>query len=163
MSSSLIAVSRLTIAEAHAAATAQVHALASPHPIQLRIQPVAARPSTAAQIVIKAQVYKDWLAAGTYRIVKASAPNDGSELAGVAVWVLFDGKKAQLEDGVVPAPPRKRTKEDEEALVGVDVEIRRRFGEISSETRDSFMGGSRYWCVQLESIPNRFNFRRNHL
>ncbi|KAJ7189008.1 hypothetical protein C8R46DRAFT_1206119 [Mycena filopes] len=143
MTSPLITVSRLTVADAHAAATAQVHALASPHPIQLRIQP-------------------GLLAAGTNRIVKASfIPNDDDSelLAGVAVWVLFDGKTPQLEDGVVVAPPRERTKEDEEALVGVDVEIRKRFGEISTETRDRFMGGSRYWYLSFMAVDPKYQKR----
>ncbi|KAJ7189007.1 hypothetical protein C8R46DRAFT_1341629 [Mycena filopes] len=156
-----IAVSRLSLADAHAAATVQVHAM-SAHAIQLRIQPLDRRPPTPTQIDTKAQRYRDLLAAGTNRIVKASIPNDNdsSTVAGVAVWVLFDGGKPQLEDGVVPVPPRERTKEeDEEALVGVDVEIRKQIGVTSSQTRNEAMGNSRYWYLSFMAVHPKYQKR----
>ncbi|KAJ7023421.1 hypothetical protein C8F04DRAFT_1134769, partial [Mycena alexandri] len=122
-------ISRISVQDAHAAATVQLNALGS-HPTQLRIQPLDKRPSVPTQINIRAQALRDALAGGQRRVIKAVVSRavdsgvEDSEVAGVAVWMLFNEKKPQLEDGFVPAPPRQRTKEDEEALVGVDVEFR---------------------------------------
>ncbi|KAJ7033454.1 hypothetical protein C8F04DRAFT_1184149 [Mycena alexandri] len=132
-------ISRISVQDAHAAATVQLNALGS-HPTQLRIQPLDKRPSVPTQINIRAQALRDALAGGQRRVIKAVVSRavdsgvEDSEVAGVAVWMLFNEKKPQLEDGFVPAPPRQRTKEDEEALVGVDVEFRDKRVAIMTET-----------------------------
>ncbi|KAJ7744677.1 hypothetical protein B0H16DRAFT_1559818 [Mycena metata] len=154
MSSSIL-VSRLSVDDAQAAATVYVRGMLS-HAVHLRIQPLDKRPPIPTQINIKAQTFRDMLAAGQSRFVKAVVPGEG--VAGVAIWMLFDGKKAQLEDeNFVRALPRERTKEEEaEALVGVDVELRKQLGATSSATRDKIMGDSKYWYLSLMVVDPKY-------
>jgi hypothetical protein len=97
-------------------------------------------------VKIKAQGFRDMIAAGNNRIIKAVVRE---EVAGVAIWNLVSNKKALVENGITPLPPRKRTEEDEEALKGVDVEIRKQIGKTSASLRNETMGDSKYWCVVL--------------
>jgi hypothetical protein len=138
-------ISRISVEDAEAAATARVNALGG-HPFQLRIQPLDQRPAVPTQVKIRAQEFRDMLAAGNNRIIKAVV---GGEVAGVAVWNLVSNKKVLIEDGVTVLPPRKRTEEDEEALKGVDVEIRQQKIKTSANLRNEIMGDSKYWCVLL--------------
>ncbi|KAJ7033455.1 acyl-CoA N-acyltransferase [Mycena alexandri] len=125
------------------------------HAVQLRIQPLDKRPPIPVQIKIKAQAFRDMLAGGQSRFVKAVVPG-AAEVAGIAIWMLFDGKTAQVEDGFVPAPPREQTKEDEEALVGVDTEFRKQLGATSNETRDEIMGDSKHWYLSLMVVDPKY-------
>ncbi|KAJ7744678.1 hypothetical protein B0H16DRAFT_1559820 [Mycena metata] len=144
-------ISRMSVQEAHAAATVQLNALAL-HPVQLRIQPLDKRPSVSAQIEIKAQAFRDVLAGGQRRVIKAVVPQDNgvgdSEVAGVAVWMLFNEKKPQLEDWI-----------HEEALVGVDVEFRDKRVAIMTEERNNIMGDSKYWYVSLMVVDPKYQQR----
>ncbi|KAJ7023420.1 hypothetical protein C8F04DRAFT_1134767 [Mycena alexandri] len=112
------------------------------HAVQLRIQPLDKRPSIPVQIKIKAQAFRDMLAGGRSRFVKAVVPG-AAEVAGIAIWMLFDGKKAQLEDGF-------------EALVGVDTEFRKQVGATSNETRDEIMGDSKHWYLSLMVVDPKY-------
>jgi hypothetical protein len=141
-------ISRLSVEDAHAAATVQVNAMVS-HTVQLRIQPLDKRPPLPVQVKIKTQAFRDTLAAGKSRTIKAVVEQ---EVVGVAMWQLIENKRALVEDGFAPPPPRERTKEDEEALEGVDVEIRQQIGMTSATLRNETMRDSKYWCVGLVSL-----------
>jgi hypothetical protein len=141
-------ISRLSVEDAHAAATVQVNAMVS-HTVQLRIQPLDTRPPLPVQVKIKTQAFRDTLAAGKSHTIKAVVEQ---EVVGVAMWQLIENKRALVEDGFAPPPPRERTKEDEEALEGVDVEIRQQIGMTSATLRNETMRDSKYWCVGLVSL-----------
>ncbi|KAF7362493.1 hypothetical protein MVEN_00597000 [Mycena venus] len=148
-------ISRISVEDVEAAATVQVNAMGS-HTVQLRIQPLNKRPSVATQVKIKAQAFRDMLSAGNNRIIKAVV---GQQVVGIATWNLVSNKKAVVEDGKTPLPPRKRTKEDEEALEGVDVEIRRKIGMTSAGLRNETMGDSKYWYLGLMVVDPAYQYQ----
>ncbi|KAJ7895652.1 acyl-CoA N-acyltransferase [Mycena olivaceomarginata] len=148
-------ISRISAEDAEAAATVQVNAMAG-HTIQLRIQPFDERPAVPAQVKIKAQGFRDMIAAGNNRIIKAVVRE---EVAGVAIWNLVSNKKALVENGIIPLPPRERTAEDEEALKGVDVEIRKQIGKMSASLRNETMGDSKYWYLALLAVDPAYQYQ----
>ncbi|KAJ6593171.1 acyl-CoA N-acyltransferase [Mycena capillaripes] len=149
-------ISRISVEDAHAAATVQVNAMGS-HAVRLRIQPHDKRPPIPVQIKITAQGFRDMLADGYHRIIKAVV---GQEVVGIADWILVSDKKAQVEDGFIRAPPREHTKEDEEAQEGVDVEIREQIGKTSANLRNKTMGDSKYWYLSLLMVDPAYQHQR---
>ncbi|KAJ7478629.1 hypothetical protein B0H11DRAFT_1279915 [Mycena galericulata] len=141
-------VSRISPDDVDAVATVRVKAKVT-HAVHLRIQPLDKRPPIPTQIKIMAQGIRDMLAAGNNHIIKAVV--EGGNVVGIAVWQLIN-KKAQLEDGVSPAPPREQTEEDEEALKNVDVELRRRFVITSLELRNKTMEDRKYWYLAFMAV-----------
>lgn len=156
-------ISRLSFEDADAAAAVQVNAMVS-HAVHLRIQPLDQRPPLPDQIKIKAQGFRDMLATGSHHIIKAVLESEGDvQVAGIADWILISDKKAQVEDGIIisPAPARELTVEEEEAAVkGVDLEIRRLVGVTSTELRNKTMGDRKYWCVSPAASAYDFINRR---
>ncbi|KAJ7125416.1 hypothetical protein C8R44DRAFT_783048 [Mycena epipterygia] len=155
-------ISRLSIDDVNVAAAVQVNAMVS-HEVHLRIQPLDQRPPLPDQIKIKAQGFRDMLAAGSHRIVKAVLNSEGdAQVAGIADWILISDKKAQVEDGVIitPAPAREQTEEEKEAAVkGVDLEIRRLVGLTSTDLRNKTMGDKKYWFFSLIAVDPAYQYR----
>ncbi|KAF7290089.1 hypothetical protein HMN09_01314100 [Mycena chlorophos] len=148
---STLALSLLSPADADVAAAVQVRAMVA-HAVHLRIQPLDRRPSFAQQGSIKAQSFRDMLAEGHHRIVKAEVegPDGQRALVGVADWILTAEKKVVLPEGFVrSSPPRQRTPLDDEALKGVDVELRKKVGMASRALRDATMGDAKYCRITV--------------
>ncbi|KAJ7722056.1 acyl-CoA N-acyltransferase [Mycena maculata] len=148
-------ISQLSSEDADAAATVQVRAMGS-HAVQLRIQPLDKRPPFPAQVAIKAQGLRNMLSQGYHRIVKAVV--DG-EIVGIADWILISGKKAQVEEGVTPAPPKEHTGQDEETLKGVDVKMRGLVGKTSADMRNKTMEDTEYWYLSLMVVDPAYQHR----
>jgi GNAT superfamily N-acetyltransferase len=152
-------ISRISDEDADAAATVQVKAMVS-HAVQLRIQPLDNRPPIPVQIQIKAQGFRDMLTAGYHHIIKAVLEG---QVVGIADWVLVSNKKAQVHEGTSPALPRERTKQDEEAVEGVDVDFQRQVGMTSSELRNKTMGDAKYWCVAASIVGPQLQLSSRYL
>nr|GAT51498.1 predicted protein [Mycena chlorophos] len=160
-SMSTLTLSLLSPADADAAAAVQVRAMIA-HAVHLRIQPLDRRPSFAQQVSIKAQSFRDMLAEGYHRIVKAEVegPDGRRVLVGVADWILTAEKKADLPEGFVRSSlPRQRMPLDDEVLKGVDVELRKKVGLASRVLRDATMGEVKYWYLSLMFVDPAYQSR----